>query len=107
MSDMRERFRLTVNVVDVIEPAHELPNLPVARAVWKPQPSFAVSAEAWLLAGAAHHTVMSTALGLEAFQDFSDMARTELVTIDESTEARRFAQELRWNQAYYRLAQGF
>ena len=50
---------------------------------------------------------MSTALGLEAFQDFSDMARTELVTIDESTEARRFAQELRWNQAYYRLAQGF
>ena len=107
MSDMRERFRLTVNVVDVIEPEHELPNLPVARAVWKPQPSFAVSAEAWLLAGAAHHTVMSTALGLEAFQDFSDMARTELVTIDESTEARRFAQELRWNQAYYRLAQGF
>lgn len=107
MSDMRERFRLTVNVVDVIAPAHELPNLPVARAVWKPQPSFAVSAEAWLLAGAAHHTMMSTALGLEAFQDFSDMARTELVTIDESTEARRFAQELRWNQAYYRLAQGF
>ncbi|PFG34158.1 L-arabinose isomerase [Sanguibacter antarcticus] len=107
MSDMRERFRLTVNVVDVVAPAHELPNLPVARAVWKPRPSFAVSAEAWLLAGAAHHTVMSTAVGLEAFQDFSDMARTELVTIDESTEARRFAQELRWNQAYYRLAQGF
>ena len=107
MSDMRERFRLTVNVVEVIAPEHELPNLPVARAVWKPEPSFAVSAEAWLLAGAAHHTVMSTALGLEAFQDFSDMARTELVTIDESTEARRFAQELRWNQAYYRLAQGF
>ncbi|SDD74399.1 L-arabinose isomerase [Sanguibacter gelidistatuariae] len=107
MSDMRERFRLTVNVVDVIEPAHELPNLPVARAVWKPQPNFATSAEAWLLAGAAHHTVMSTAVGLEAFQDFSDMARTELVTIDEKTEARQFAQELRWNQAYYRLAQGF
>ncbi len=107
MSDMRERFRLTVNVVDVIEPDHELPNLPVARAVWKPQPNFATSAEAWLLAGAAHHTVMSTAVGLEAFQDFSDMARTELVTIDEKTEARQFAQELRWNQAYYRLAQGF
>jgi L-arabinose isomerase len=107
MSDMRERFRLTVNVVDVVEPGHELPNLPVARAVWKPQPSFAVSAEAWLIAGAAHHTVMSTAVGLEAFQDFSDMARTELATIDETTTSRGFAQELRWNQAYYRLAQGF
>jgi L-arabinose isomerase len=107
MSDMRERFRLTVNVVDVVEPGHDLPNLPVARAVWKPQPSFAVSAEAWLIAGAAHHTVMSTAVGLEAFQDFSDMARTELATIDETTTSRGFAQELRWNQAYYRLAQGF
>lgn len=107
MSDMRERFRLTVNVVDVVEPGHELPNLPVARAVWKPQPSFAVSAEAWLIAGAAHHTVMSTAVGFEAFQDFSDMARTELATIDETTTSRGFAQELRWNQAYYRLAQGF
>lgn len=107
LSDMRERFRLTVNVVEVVEPAHELPKLPVARAVWKPEPNFAASAEAWLLAGAAHHTVMSTAVGLETFQDFADMSRTELVTIDESTQPRRFAQELRWNQAYYRLAQGF
>lgn len=106
MSDMRDRFRLTANVVDVIEPDHDLPNLPVARAVWKPEPDFATSAESWLIAGAAHHTVMSTAVGLEAFADFADIAQTELLTIDNHTTSRDFAQQVRWNQAYYRLAQG-
>jgi L-arabinose isomerase len=34
------------------------------------------------------------------------MTRTELVLIDNDTTTTRFAKELRWNQAYYRLAQG-
>lgn len=106
MSDMRDRFRLTANAVDVVAPGHDLPHLPVARAVWKPRPDFATSAEAWLTAGAAHHTVLTTQLGLEAFEDFAEIARVELLTIDEGTTARGFARELRWNQAYYRLAQG-
>ncbi len=104
LSDMRDRFRLTANVVDLVEHP-ELPNLPVARAVWQPRPSFAVSAEAWLTAGAAHHTVLSTAAGIEAFEDFADMARTELLVIDESTTRRDFRDRVRWNAAYYRLAQ--
>jgi len=106
LSDMRDRFRLTVNAVDVVAPGHELPRLPVARAVWRPRPDFATSAEAWLTAGAAHHTVMSTALGVEVFADFAEIARTELLVIDEETTIRGFAREVRWNQAYYRLAQG-
>ena len=56
------RFRLVVNRVDVVAPDEELPRLPVARALWKPQPEFATAAEAWLLAGAPHHTVLTTAL---------------------------------------------
>ena len=106
MSDMRDRFRLVANVIEVVPLPEPLPFLPVARAVWKPAPDFATSAAAWLAAGAAHHTVMSTAVGLEAFQDFSEMAATELLVIDESTTTREFAKEVRWNQAYYRLAQG-
>ncbi len=35
MSDMRERFRLVANVVEVVEPDQELPKLPVACAVWE------------------------------------------------------------------------
>ena len=106
MSDMRDRFRLVANVVEVVQPTAPLPKLPVGRAVWKPEPSFAVSAAAWLTAGAAHHTVMSTALGIEAFTDFADIAKTELLVIDENTELREFSKEVKWNQAYYRLAQG-
>jgi L-arabinose isomerase len=106
MSDVRDRFRLTVNVVDVVEPDADLPNLPVGRAVWEPRPSFAVSAEAWLTAGAAHHTVMSTAVGLEAFEDLARILETELLIIDEHTTMRAFTREVRWNAAYHRLARG-
>lgn len=106
LSDMRDRFRLTANVVDVVPPTADLPNLPVGRAVWEPRPSFAVSAEAWLTAGAAHHTVMSTAVGLEAFEDFALMAGTELLVIDEGTRIRDFRREVQWNAAYHRLARG-
>jgi L-arabinose isomerase len=105
MSDMRDRFRLVANVVDNVE-APDLPNLPVGRAVWKPQPDFATSAACWLAAGAAHHTVMTTAVGIEVFRDFAEIAGTELLVIDDDTTVRGFQRELRWNQAYYRLAQG-
>jgi L-arabinose isomerase len=106
MSDMRDRFRLVANVVEVVEPTEALPKLPVGRAVWKPEPDFATSAAAWLTAGAAHHTVMSTAVGIEVFHDFAEIARTELLVIDKTTTLRDFTREVRWNQAYYRLAQG-
>jgi len=106
MSDMRDRFRLTANVVDVVAPDADLPNLPVARAVWKPRPDFATSAEAWLTAGGAHHTVLTTQVDVETFEDFAEIARTELLVIDEDTTRRSFAREVRTNQAYYRLAQG-
>ena len=106
MSDMRERFRLTANVVDIVAPPAPLPHLPVARAVWQPRPDFTTSAEAWLTAGAAHHTVMSTAAGLEIFEIFAELARTELLVIDEHTTRRGFRDQVRFNQAYYRLAQG-
>jgi L-arabinose isomerase len=105
MSDMRDRFRLVANVVENVD-APDLPNLPVGRAVWKPAPDYATSASCWLAAGAAHHTVMTTQVGIEVFRDFAEIAKTELVVIDEDTTVRDFQRELRWNQAYYRLAQG-
>lgn len=44
--DMGDRFRLLVNQVDTIEQPHPLPKLPVARAIWRAQPSLATAAEA-------------------------------------------------------------
>ena len=105
MSDVRDRFRLVANVVENIVPP-DLPKLPVGRAVWRPAPDFATSAACWLAAGAAHHTVMTTAVGIEVFRDFAEIAGIELLEIDDATTVRGFNRELRWNQAYYRLAQG-
>lgn len=105
LSDLGERFRLTVNEIDVVEPDEELSCLPVACAVWRPRPSLSMSAEAWLMAGAPHHTVLSKAVGVEVLEDFAEMTGTELVVIDAETTPRSISRELRWNAAYYRLAQ--
>ncbi|WP_026874196.1 L-arabinose isomerase [Jiangella gansuensis] len=107
MADVGDRFRLVANEIDVVPPDEPLPRLPVARAVWKPRPSLSTSAEAWLTAGGPHHTVLSQAIGAEVLGDFADMVHTELVVIDADTTTRQFTKELRWNQAYHRLAQGF
>ncbi|GAA1575124.1 L-arabinose isomerase [Leucobacter aridicollis] len=103
LSDMRDRFRLVANTVtNVTSP--DLPKLPVGHAVWRPQPDFHTSATCWLAAGAAHHTVMTTQIGVEAFRDFARMTGTELLEIGADTSARGFEQELRWNEISYRLA---
>ncbi|GAA3226484.1 L-arabinose isomerase [Nonomuraea helvata] len=107
LADMGDRFRLVANEIDLVAPPQPLPKLPVARAVWTPRPNFRTSTESWLTAGAPHHTVLSTAVGREELTDLADMLGVELVVIDADTTTERFAKELRWNQAYYRLAQGF
>ncbi|MFF6794111.1 L-arabinose isomerase [Streptomyces filamentosus] len=105
LADMGDRFRLVANHIDVVAPPEPLPLLPVARAVWRPRPDLRTSTEAWLTAGAPHHTVLTTALGGEELGDLAEMLRTELAVIDEDTTVRGFTRELRWNQAYHRLAQ--
>ncbi len=103
-SDMGDRFRLTLNEVDVVDPDEPLPNLPVACAVWEPRPDFATATEGWILAGGPHHTVLSTAVGTAEFRELAEMLRTELVVIDGSSTIPALKNELRWSSAYHRLA---
>jgi L-arabinose isomerase len=106
IAHLGERYRLVLNEIEVVPPDEPLPKLPVARAVWKPAPSLSTSAEAWLTAGGPHHTVLSQAVPTETVVDFAHMLHTELLVINEQTTTTDFADHLRWNQAYYRLAQG-
>jgi len=106
LSDLRDRFRLVANVVDRVALPAPMPRLPIGHAVWRPQPDFRTSATAWLTAGAAHHTVMSTQTTLDMWRDFARMSGVELLTIDETTTIDGFERELRSNAAYWRLAQG-
>ncbi|MNN20358.1 L-arabinose isomerase [compost metagenome] len=101
--DLGHRFRLLVNVVDGVKVEKPMPKLPVARVLWKPQPSLRESAEAWILAGGAHHTVLSYAISAENLTDFAEMAGIEAVIIDKNTTIPRFKNELLWSDAAYRL----
>jgi L-arabinose isomerase len=104
--DMGSRFRLIVNQVNVIEPQHPLPKLPVARAVWVPEPDLKVAATAWIHAGGAHHTVLSYGLTPEHLENFAELAGMECLLIDANTTVAGFVKELRWNDMYYQFANG-
>ncbi|GIK29374.1 MAG: L-arabinose isomerase [Chloroflexota bacterium] len=104
--DMGNRFRLIVNDVDVIAPDQPMPKLPVARALWIPQPDLKAGAAAWIYAGGAHHTVFSQSLTAEYMADFAEIVGIEFVRIDSSTTLHAFKNELRWNEIYFALAKG-
>ena len=100
--DMGNRFRMIVNQVDLIEPK-PLPKLPVACALWIPQPSLEVGAAAWILAGGTHHTCFSSALTMEYLDDYAEIAGIEKVAIDNNTTIPEFKKELHLNEIYYLL----
>jgi L-arabinose isomerase len=104
--DLGNRFRLVANQVNLIVPEHKLPRLPVARAVWIPQPNLKIAATAWISAGGSHHTALSRAITPAHLESFADMAGIEYLLIDEATTIPAFEKELRWNDMYYHLAKG-
>jgi L-arabinose isomerase len=106
MIDMGTRFRLIVNEVDTVEAPEEMPNLPVAKALWEPRPSLEVAGAAWIHAGGAHHSVYTQGIDLDIITDFAEIAGLELVVIGADTELRSFKQELRSNAVYYHLENG-
>ena len=101
--DMGGRMRMILSEVDVVEADEPLAKLPVARAVWSPRPDFKRSCEAWILAGGAHHTSFSRALTAEHLKDFAAMAGIEFIRIGAGTEIAALENELRWNDAAYKL----
>jgi L-arabinose isomerase len=104
--EMGNRLRMVVNQVDAVPADAPLPKLPVARALWIPQPDFKTAAAAWIYAGGAHHTGFSFDLTAEHLEDFAGMAGMEFLLIDKTTTLAGFKKELRWNDLYYHLAKG-
>jgi L-arabinose isomerase len=100
--DMGNRFRLLVNEVEGVAPEHDLPNLPVARVLWKPYPDMKTGCAAWILAGGAHHTCYSQNLTSSHLEDFAEMAGIEYVLIDKETRLHQLKKELKWNEVYYK-----
>ncbi|MDO5446340.1 MAG: L-arabinose isomerase [Prevotellaceae bacterium] len=100
--DLGNRFRLITQEVECIEPK-PMPNLPVASALWVPQPSFEVGAGAWILAGGTHHSAFSYDITAEYWEDFAEMLGIEYIQINKQTTTSEFKKELRMNEVYYML----
>jgi L-arabinose isomerase len=99
--DLGPRFRLIINAVNCKKTEKPMPKLPVATAFWTPEPSLATAAEAWILAGGAHHTAFTYDLDVEQMVDWADIMGIEAVVIDNDTTIRALKNELRWNGAAY------
>ena len=100
--DMGNRFRLIINEVDCKKVEKPMPKLPVATAFWTPQPNLETGAEAWILAGGAHHTAFSYDLTAEQMGDWANAMGIEAVYIDKDTTIRRFKQDLMLGINFYR-----
>ncbi|MFZ4452836.1 L-arabinose isomerase [Salibacterium aidingense] len=99
--DLGNRFRMVLNEVEAGDIKEEMPHLPVARVLWKPQPNLQDSAESWIIAGGAHHTCLSYALTSEDLQDWAEMHGIECIVIDETSNSREIQKEIRQNEAYW------
>ena len=99
--DLGSRFRMIVNEVETIKIENGMPKLPVARALWKPLPNLTDAAEAWIISGGTHHSVYSTALTSEFFNDWARISGIEFVLINRDTVPNKLLNELRWNDVYW------
>ncbi len=101
--DLGNRFRMIATECEAILPEKQMPNLPVARAMWKLLPNFEVATEAWLLAGGAHHTVMVYDLDVQIFQDFAEILGIEFVHIGQHTQISDLKRDLAINDILFGL----
>lgn len=101
--DLGDRFRMIANEVDAVAAPAPMPRLPVARVLWKPRPDLERAAEAWIIAGGAHHTGYSRVVKTEWLRDWAEMAGIEFLLIDAKTDPTELRKEIRWNEAAWRL----
>lgn len=101
--DMGDRLRMICNDVECKEQVNDMPKLPVAGVLWKPMPCLQTSAEAWIYAGGAHHSVLSYSLTADNMRDFAEIMGIEFVHINEKTEINEFRKELFYNDVAYKL----
>lgn len=100
--DLGNRFRLIINDVECKKVEKPMPNLPVANNFWTPEPDMYTGAEAWILAGGAHHTAFSYDLTAEQMGDWANAMNIEAVYIDKDTKIRDFKKDLMLGEVFYR-----
>jgi L-arabinose isomerase len=99
--DIGGRLRLICQEIECVPPAMTMPNLPVARVTWKPLPDLTTGIECWIIAGGAHHTVLSYDVTAEQMREWAAMMEIEYVHIGvdstpEKLEDELFLKDIAW-----------
>ena len=101
--DMGGRLRMICQDIECVKPIYEMPNLPVARVMWRPEPDLLTGVECWIQAGGAHHTVLTYDLTAEQFEDFARIMDIEFVHISKDTTAESLEKELFFSDVAWKL----
>ena len=101
--DMGGRLRLICQDIVCVKPIMPMPNLPVARVMWKAMPNLAEGVECWITAGGAHHTVLSYDVSAQQMKDWARMMDIEFVHITEDTTVEALEKEIFLNDLAWKL----
>ena len=101
--DMGGRLRLIVQDIEAVKPIMDMPNLPVARVMWRAMPDLTTGVECWITAGGAHHTVLSYDVTAEQMHDWARMMDIEFVHITKDTTVEDLEKELFLNDLAWKL----
>lgn len=101
--DMGGRLRLICQDIHCVKPIMDMPNLPVARVMWKAEPNLTTGVECWITAGGAHHTVLSYDVTAEQMKDWANMMDIEFVHITKDTTVESLEQQLFLNDLAWKL----
>ena len=101
--DMGGRLRLICQDVECIKPIMDMPNLPVARVMWRPMPDLMTGTECWITAGGAHHTVLSYDVSADMMKDFANMMNIEFVHITKDTTVEALEEKLLVHDLIWKL----
>ena len=101
--DMGGRMRMIVQDIEAVKPILDMPNLPVARVMWRAMPDLLTGVECWITAGGAHHTVLSYDVTAEMMRDFANIMDIEYVHIDKDTTVESLEDKLLVNDLVWKL----
>ena len=101
--DMGGRLRLIVQDIECVKPILPMPNLPVARVMWRSMPDLATGVECWITAGGAHHTVLSYDVSAGMMHDLARMLDIEYVHITKDTTPEKLEEELMVKDLIWKL----
>ena len=101
--DMGGRLRLIVQDIEAVKPIMKMPNLPVARVMWRALPNLTTGLECWLLTGGAHHTTLSYDVDAEMLRDWARIMDIEFVHIGKDTTVESLEKELLYNDLIWKL----